>query len=384
MKILHISMWRYSDGWTYQDNLLTKYHKRLGHDVVLLTSEYCFKEGTEVKDEKTDFVDVNGIRVHRLQRKKSPFSGKLPVFRGMREAIEREAPDVIFSHGCQYRDLRTVVRYVKKHPSVRLIVDSHADFSNSATNFLSKHVLHRIIWRHYARMAVPHAEVFWGVLPARVEFLQKMYGIPAGKTALLVMGADNDQVGVAAEKRIPLRAQWGVGEKDFVVMTGGKIDSAKRQTLTLMRAVGEMDDPRVKLFVFGSVEPALQKELNALCNDRVRYLGWIKPDDTYGYFAAADLVVFPGRHSVFWEQVAGMGIPLIVKHWQGTTHVDCGGNARFLANDSLDEMHRVLREAMQGYDAMQQAAKQAAEQFSYEYIAVRSLSHGKHNDAAEV
>ena len=35
--------------------------------------------------------------------------------------------------------------------------------------------------------------------------------------------------------------------------------------------------------------------------------------DSYDYFEASDLVVFPGCHSVMWEQVTGQGKPMLVK-----------------------------------------------------------------------
>ena len=41
---------------------------------------------------------------------------------------------------------------------------------------------------------------------------------------------------------------------------------------------------------------------------------------------------------MFWEQVAGMGIPMVCKYWEGTTHVDCGGNVKFLYRDSVEEI----------------------------------------------
>ena len=51
---------------------------------------------------------------------------------------------------------------------------------------------------------------------------------------------------------------------------------------------------------------------------------------SYNLFSAADLVVFPGRHSVYWEQVVAIGTPMVVKYWDGTTHIDIGGNCMYL------------------------------------------------------
>ena len=41
-----------------------------------------------------------------------------------------------------------------------------------------------------------------------------------------------------------------------------------------------------------------------LINDRVKYIGWIEPDETYSYFDAL-FINFSGKHSIFWEQAVG-------------------------------------------------------------------------------
>ena len=149
-----------------------------------------------------------------------------------------------------------------------------------------------------------------------------------------------------------------------------------KQTLLLMDAVNRLQDPKVKLIVFGSVIPELKEEIEKRCSDSVQYVGWVLAADSYAYFAAADLAAFPGRHSVFWEQVAGQGIPLLVKRWNGTTHVDCGGNVKFLTQDSAEEIEAALRDILAGdhYSKMLDSAQKASPMFMYSEIAKRSIS----------
>lgn len=163
-----------------------------------------------------------------------------------------------------------------------------------------------------------------------------------------------------------------------MIVTGGKIDEAKKQTLLLMEAVNRIENQNVKLLVFGSVINELKEEVQRLADGRkVKYIGWIQAEDSYKYFAAADLAVFPGRHSVFWEQVVGLGIPLIVKHWEGTTHVDLGGNCEFLTEDSVDEIKSKIEFLLENpgkYADMKKVAETTGmDVFSYEKIARRSI-----------
>lgn len=380
MKVVHICMQQYSDGWTYQENMLSKYHRKLGYEVTLVTSMYCYREGKLVEDSKTSFVDVNGAKVVRLRKKSDGFMKKIPSYDKFYATLCEEKPDIIFSHGCQYKDAALVTKYVKEHPNVKLFVDNHADFTNSATTFISKTVLHKIIWKHYAHKLLPYTEKFWGVLPARVDFLTDVYKLPQKKCELLVMGADDELVeksnaGIETKK---LREKYGIKNTDFLIVTGGKIDKAKFQTELLMKAICGIDDQNVKLLVFGSIDEEIKERIMSLVDgEKIIYAGWVSPDQSYDYFAIADLVVFPGRHSVFWEQVAGQGKPMICRKWPGTQHVDVVGNVRFISEDSVSEIKENIEDLVnhpQKYEKMKNcAAEKGKRYFSYTEISRRSI-----------
>lgn len=384
MKVVHLCLGCFfPDNYSYQENMLPKFHKQLGYDVEVIASLVTFdKDGKGTFLEKgSTYQNEYDIKVTRLDYKKPiKIYRKLKRYVGTYTAIEKAKPDILFIHGCQFMDMEEVVKYVKKHPAVRVYVDNHADFSNSGTNWLSKNVLHKILWRHTAHIIGPYTTKFYGVLPARVEWLENIYKLPKEKCELLVMGADDEKVEAALEPKVKeeIRKKYRIENDDFLIMTGGKIDPWKTQTLLLMEAVGKIANPKVKLIVFGSVAPDLKDKIRERCKGtKVQYIGWIDSSDSYNYFAAADLVVFPGRHSVFWEQVAGLGIPMLCKYWKGTTHVDLGGNVEFLKEDSVEEIREKIEELVscpEKYNAMKMtAAQKGMETFSYKKIAERAL-----------
>ena len=381
MKILHIMLGNfYIDNYSYQENYLPKYHKAMGHDVEIVASLFTFDEngkGAWLPPRDT-YLNEHGIPVTRLAFADRPKAKRFRWYKGLKEQLERVAPELIFIHNVQFMDIDIVVDYCKKNPRTQVFADNHADFSNSATNWLSKNILHKIIWRRCAQKINPYVTRFYGVLPARVDFLANMYGLPREKIELLIMGADDEMVKAAAapEIRKGIREKYGIAEDDFLIMTGGKIDGFKTQTLLLMEAVQKMNNPKVKLVVFGSVTPELKDQVNALADGtKVQYIGWIQAKDSYDYFAACDLAVFPGRHSVFWEQVAAQGIPLLVKRWDGTTHVDICGNTIFLEHDSVEEISENLEKILNpvNYAKLKAAAVEASDQFLYSKIAQRSI-----------
>lgn len=384
MKIVHLCLGCFfPDNYSYQENMLPKFHKQLGYDVEVIASLATFD-----KNGKATFLAKGGtyqneydIKVTRLDYKKpKKVYCRLKRYKGTYDALKKANPDILFIHGCQFMDMDIIVKYAKQHTNTRVYVDNHADFSNSGTNWLSKNILHKIIWRHTANIIEPYTTKFYGVLPARVGWLVDMYRLPPNKCELLVMGADDDKVKEATnpEMRKKIRTKYGICEDDFLIMSGGKVDSAKIQTLQLMEAVAQIDNPKVKLIVFGSVTPDLQKQVKEICVDnKVIYIGWIKSDDAYNYFASADLVVFPGRHSVFWEQVAGIGTPMLCKYWNGTTHIDLGGNVEFLKEDSASEIKKKIEKLIENpeeFNQMKLIAEKGIETFSYKKIAERALN----------
>ncbi|MDD3340037.1 MAG: glycosyltransferase family 4 protein [Lachnospiraceae bacterium] len=385
MKILHVCLGCfYIDNYSYQENMLPKFHKRMGYDVEIIASTLSFdKNGNGCNIDPGIYDNEYGIKVTRLPYKKGiPAKvGKfLRLYEGFVMALDAASPDIIFVHGCQFCDINVIVRYVKKHPNVTVYVDNHADFSNSATNWLSKNVLHKGLWKHCAHQIEPYTKKFYGVLPVRVDFLKNIYGLPTEKCELLVMGADDELVEKAktdgACERV--RKQYGISDDDFLILTGGKIDKWKTQTLLLMQAVQNIQNDKVRLIVFGSVTKELMDQVKALADGKkVQYIGWIQSKDSYDYFEAADLVVFPGRHSVMWEQVTGQGKPMLVKDWEGTHHVDLGGNVVFLSKDSVEEIQSEIERLINNpeeYESMKRIAeKEGMRIFSYKDISRRAI-----------
>ena len=380
MKVVHICLGCfYIDNYSYQENMIPKFHKKMGYEVEIIASTLSFnRSGESCYVDAGVYTNEYGIKVTRL-----PYTKKLPskvgvffrIYDGVYEALCASAPDILFIHGCQFWDIKCIVKYAKSH-KVKIFVDNHADFSNSATNWLSKNILHKMVWRHCAHEVMPYTEKFYGVLPARVDFLKDIYKLPAEKCELLVMGADDDLVERATNPavRTSIREKYNIQEDDFLIVTGGKIDRWKMQTLLLMDAVKNIQNPHVKLIVFGSVTQDLKdRVLSHVDGEKVQYIGWIQSSDSYKYFAAADLVCFPGRHSVFWEQVAGQGIPMLVKDWPGTHHVDLGGNVLFLTEGTVDEIKSIIQKLLSNpkeYEQMWKASKEkAAKVFSYANIA---------------
>ncbi|MBR5768140.1 MAG: glycosyltransferase family 4 protein [Clostridia bacterium] len=384
MKIVHMCLASFfPDNYSYQENMLPKFHKKLGYEVEVIASPQSYDEHGKacLVPAPDEYINENGIKVTRLPFKgKSSIAKKLRRYSGTCEALEKAAPDVLFIHGGQFSDMDRVVKYLKSHRDVRVYVDNHADFSNSAKNPISKIIYHGMIWKRCEKMIEPYAVKFYGVLPARVDFLKDVYGLPPEKCELLVMGADDDLVAEAKNRglREKIRAEYGLKTTDFVIATGGKINANRPETLSLMEAVIRLDRPDVRLLVFGNASDELKPRFDELCKSgRIVYAGWIKSSETYGMFEASDLVVFPGLHSVMWEQAVAQGKPCLFRDIEGFHHVDIGGNAVFLKDVSTDGLAKAISDVADNPEKLNEMKRAAEEkgmkEFSYLEIARRCL-----------
>ncbi len=79
--------------------------------------------------------------------------------------------------------------------------------------------------------------------------------------------------------RSTIRKKLNINKEDFVIITGGKIDYAKNIHL-LMKAVTEINNPKVKLLIFGNLAPEIKDLFKSLNNhSSIRFLGWQSHED---------------------------------------------------------------------------------------------------------
>ena len=89
----------YNDYWGYQDNLLPKYQHKLGHQVIIITTNTKHdSKGNIVEIEEDDYILRDGVRVIRL-RKRNILGRKISNLLGvcaLYDYLEEIKPDLIF------------------------------------------------------------------------------------------------------------------------------------------------------------------------------------------------------------------------------------------------------------------------------------------------
>lgn len=383
MKILHCCLAAfYIDDYGYQENILPKMHRLQGHQVSILASTETYINTKLDYVKPSSYINSDGIPIIRLPYIKvipSFLSRKLRIYKGLKSVLFSIKPDIIFIHDLQFLSILTIANYAKKNKHVLIYVDGHTDFINSAKNWISRNILHRIVYRYCAKIISPFTTKFYGVLPLRIDFMKDVYKIDKSMIEFLPLGYDDTVVNFANREnmRSQKRRELLINDKDFLIVSGGKIDLRKNLHI-LLQAFKILHNDNVKLLIFG--KPTL--EMDYLINDlketkNAIYVGWQSQEEIKSILFAADLAVFPGTHSVLWEQSVGYGIPTVFLKWKGIEHIDLGGNCQFIERPEVDCIKEVLENILSNealYNRMKSISlEKGSKYFAYSEIARKSI-----------
>lgn len=302
MKIVHCCLANfYIDNFGYQENMLPKQNKLDGHDVLIVASTETFIDGKLGYVSPKNYVNEDGIPVIRLPYKKiftDFISSKIRCYKGVYELLEQEVPDVIMFHDTCAWELLNIVKYKSNHMHVKLFADSHTDQNNSATNFISKNILHRLIYRPITRKASRYLEKLLCISLETLDFMHEFYGIPKDKLEFYPLGGYLPDDQLYLKNRAEIRQSLNLSPDDMLFLHSGKLDKQKR-TAELLAAFFEVRSPKFKLAILGSIpENEIKALMSMIQKDaRVSFLGWKSPEELTAYLCAADMYLQPGSQS---------------------------------------------------------------------------------------
>lgn len=325
MKILMLCEF-YNETLEYQENLLVKYYKKHGHDVTVITSTYesVFDYYNNIHDNKKPkkvYYD-HGAKIIKLPFKFN-ILGKIKKYINITPIVEEFKPDLLYVHDIMPNMLE-MLDYKKKNPHVKMIMDYHADYTNSGNNWASINILHKIIRKKmYMDPVRDYVSKFFPIIPGSKTFLKDLYGIKEEQMEILPLGADIDLVEEIkkSNKRTEIRKKFGITDNQKLLYTGGKFTPLKRIDI-LLEAFNEMNNPDLHLVVVGDSDAnnlKYKEKLLAIAanNKNIHFSGWVNNREVYEYLSASDLAVFPASQSIVWLQAIASELPLIIGDFGG-------------------------------------------------------------------
>lgn len=373
MKIVNVTH-HYTDGWGYQDNLLPKYQKLAGDNVVVITDTCHFPVSMSQEDideilKKGDEYTFDGIRIRKMKCSLNTTNSSF-FCRGVYRILKEERPDIIFHHGIDSSSLVVSTIYKIFHPKTTLFVDSHADYINQSKNKLWL-LCNDSIWLPFIGLIVsPFVKRFFGVSPLRCEYLHERYRIRKKKIGLLPLGGDTELVDSIKDSRDELRKKFHIPTDKFIIVSGGKMGKDKG-TLELIEAVEELKEsyPDICLLLFGKCDDAVKQKINN--NKDIISIGWCNRIETLSLLKLADVAVWPLLHTSLIEDAISCGTPLIVKESGNTSHYIEYDNGIYLKTGNKEELKDAIETIKEEgfYINKKHNAEKMKDAFSYHAIA---------------
>ncbi len=378
----------YNSGLEYQENLLVKYYRKHGHEVTVVASTFrdvrdYYNDRHDSRAPRREFMD-QGARIIQLPYRYNILN-RLRAYVSISDILDETKPDLIYVHDIM-PNIPEIVRYLKHHGDCRVILDYHADYSNSGKNWLSVKVLHGVVRRWLLDLLMPYLSAIYPVVPGSLTFLHEVYGVPHQHMEVLPLGADLDLVEEvrASGARVRIRERLGIGDDTPVIFTGGKLDE-KKKTELLIDAVCGMDR-EVHLIIAGdatNVDSPYKSHLYALAagNPNIHFTGWLKPVGVYEHMLASDLAVFPASQSIMWQQAIASGLPLVAGDvgGQDISYLNLDSNIVVLRGPEISTEHigntiEQLLSSQVELERMSAGARKVADtQLSWDHLVERTL-----------
>ncbi len=303
MRILHLCLSNfYVDGFSYQENELVQQNVKDGHVVeVIASTEVVRTDGSLAHVPTGRYLGTDGAMVERVEyRRLAPHRvmAKLRMHPGIYSRIEAFKPDVILFHCACGWEIRTAARYVRAHPHVRLYIDSHEDFVNSARGWVSKWLLHYGFYRPILRSALDVVSKILPVSISSMEFIRDFYGVPQHKLEYFPLGGfvpDDREYDTARQE---MRQTLGLADGDVLIVQSGKIDATKK-LVEAVEAFAQVKDPALRFMVPGLIQADVAGQVQEIveADQRIHLLGWKSSVDLRAVLCAADVYCQPGTQS---------------------------------------------------------------------------------------
>lgn len=392
MKVLIVTDF-FGNDLTYIENELAKQYIKFGLEVSVICSltdnPFDFFNDNYHSHKKKSVQVSNGIKVYRLPYKIN-IKKRIKKFKGVYEILTQEKPDIIFFNSIQ-PDIKEAVKY-KNETGCNIILYSETDYSNSANNWVSLNVLHKIIWKTVFHRYKKHISKIFFATPASSDFLKNVYNISDNETELLPLGCDyelSENVRNTFDKD-GFRKKMGINNSDHVLITGGKLNP-KKKTEIIIEAVNMLKRSDLHLIIFGTPDNGFERYYEHLKkigqNANIHFTGWLSPDSFYEHMAISDVAVFPSSQSVLWQQAIGMHLPLIAgdSGWQDMSYLNFYDNIVKIEKDNItpiifaDVVNQLISSPDNLIKMKRGAEKAAKEHLNYTILAKKTLEGSDHN-----
>lgn len=324
MKILHVTNY-YHEKSGYDEKCIAQKQKELGHDVLVVTSDYYFPFPNYNQTMQQCFGDRHvgdGVffdgNVRVIRRKSSFSSTGRPgiIYFSIGRILDEFWPDIVHVHGATNMTLPALCLRQKRF-KYKIFVDSHQDDSVSNFNESPADRIYYGIWRFFYHSLgfKKHISQFLPITGNATTWLAKRLNISESQMTLSPLGVDLETMSYDSESERKFRTHHGIGDK-LIVVNAGKQYPEKRidWIIDVYKAALELG-ANAFLVLVGNADDEYDAFLREKLIDiegKYLRLPFLEREELKSVYSAADIGIWPGVPSITIQEAMACGVSVIL------------------------------------------------------------------------
>lgn len=315
MKIVHLCSY-IQPKLGYQEYYLAKEHAKLGHEVIVISSDryYPFPDynntvkkilGNRFVGESDSIID--GFRLIRLG---VLFEIKTQIWlKGLEKKVRIIKPDLVICHEMTHFNSVRIAK-LKTKLDFRLIYDSHGSFVCD-----SKNILKNVYYSFFNYSIIKeNADRIIGVTEGCVNYVVKRFKISKEKIEMIPLGADTDLFYKNDKSGLEIRNKYSIKNTDFVIIYTGKIIQRKGVHIILEAMNKVTTRCSMILISVGDGDKKYCESIEGLARRyKIRYIRveGVSNQELPRYYSASDLAVWPMEATIGTIEAMACSLPII-------------------------------------------------------------------------
>ncbi|MCG7489666.1 glycosyltransferase family 4 protein [Vibrio sp. Of14-4] len=385
MKILHVISY-YQEGMGYQENWLPYFQKKLGHEVLVVTSDRYFP----FPDYDKNVGKILGIRLKepglyyckgvKILRLKSIFEieSKASVVFNSKKVIIDFSPDIVHLHGITNLNFFQFILY-SLHKKYKLFIDSHSDYQVSNYQSLTNKVYYKI-WSFFYRLSKNRIACFLPTTSEAKEFLRNEFSIIDRDAKINHLGVNTDRFYFDESASRRVREQFNLNQ-GIVFVNAGKQNESKK-IVFILKVIKELiikfshDD--IFIILIGDADDDYNKLLSNESSDiseHVIRVPFQKNEKLRDFYSAADIGIWPGVPSNTIQEAMACEVAMILPNNKTIDHlIDENGiiMPELCFETVAEHIHKIIKSNC--LEKYKKKSREIALNYSWENIAKKSVS----------
>ena len=329
----------FTPSMLYKENYIIKAAQDHGDEVFVFANLYTYIKGKTAiapTDERVEGFVLKRFKFHSYGS--DILTTRIRRIDGLEDEIIKVIPDLIFVNCAQMYNIKNLAKIKKALPNVKIVLDFSTKYLNSAKNWISRNILHNLIYRFWLQKALPYVDRVFYISEESKAFAQEMYGFPNSLLEHNNLPGETIPIETKYQYKKEIFDRIGLNVDNVLFLYSGKIYPDKKVD-QLVRAFVRTKNPYFRLVIIGVYTDMNSKDViePLIASDkRITFMNFVNGEELTKFVCASDLYIQPGSISQTCQTAVCCGTPLCFNDIP--THREIyNGNGFFV--DSEDEIY---------------------------------------------